>query len=106
MQSPAQEILKDPARHDELKPYVQDVVGRFRADRRVQVWDLYNEPDNPVPQYKDVELKNKAEVALQLLQEDVRLGARNEPDAAAHVRRVDRQLARPGEADAHGALPA
>jgi uncharacterized protein YceK len=68
VQSPAQEILKDPARHDELKAYVQDLIGRFRADRRVQVWDLYNEPDNPVPQYKDVELKNKAEMALRLLQ--------------------------------------
>ncbi len=68
VQSPAQEILKDPARHDELKAYVQDVVGRFHADRRVQVWDLYNEPDNPVPQYRDVELTNKAEMACLLLQ--------------------------------------
>lgn len=67
VQSPAQEILKDPARHDELKAYVQDVVGRFRNDRRVQVWDVYNEPDNPVPQYRDVELKNKAEMARLLL---------------------------------------
>ncbi len=68
VQSPAQEILKNPARQDELKEYVQDVIGRFRKDRRVQVWDLYNEPDNPVPQYRDVELKNKAEMALLLLQ--------------------------------------
>ncbi len=68
VQSPAQEILKDPARHDELKAYVQEVIGRFRNDRRVQVWDLYNEPDNPVSQYQDVELKNKAEMALLLLQ--------------------------------------
>ena len=67
VQSPAQEILKDPARHGELRSYVQDVVGRFRADRRVQVWDLYNEPDNPVPQYKGVELPNKAEMARLLL---------------------------------------
>lgn len=67
VQSPAQEILKDPARHDELKAYVQDVIGRFRTDRRVQVWDLYNEPDNPVSQYRDVELKNKAEMASLLL---------------------------------------
>lgn len=68
VQSPAQEILKNPARQDELKEYVQEVIGRFRKDRRVQVWDLYNEPDNPVPQYRDVELKNKAEMALLLLQ--------------------------------------
>jgi hypothetical protein len=67
VQSPAQERLKDPARHDELKAYVQAVIGRFRADRRVQAWDIYNEPDNPVPQYRDVELPNKAEMALVLL---------------------------------------
>ena len=47
---------------------MQDVIRQFRDDRRVQVWDLFNEPDNPVPQYRDVELKHKAEIALQLLQ--------------------------------------
>jgi hypothetical protein len=67
VQSPGAEILRDPARQDALKAYVQGVVGHFRRDRRVQVWDVFNEPDNPVPQYRDVELKNKAEVALQLL---------------------------------------
>ncbi len=67
VQSPAQELLKDPARHDELKPYAQDVIGRFRTDRRVQAWDIYNEPDNPVSQYRAVELPNKAQMALALL---------------------------------------
>jgi hypothetical protein len=67
VQSPGAEILGNPARHDELKPYVQEVIKRFRNDRRVQVWDIFNEPDNPVPQYRDVELKNKAEMALVLL---------------------------------------
>lgn len=67
VQSPGQEILKDPARQDQLKAYVQDVIGHFRNDRRIHFWDIFNEPDNPVPQYRKVELKNKAEVALQLL---------------------------------------
>ena len=67
VQSPGQEILKDPARQEDLRDYVQDVIGHFREDRRIQAWDLFNEPDNPVPQYQDVELKNKADVALQLL---------------------------------------
>lgn len=67
VQSPGQEILKSPARQDELRGFVQGVIGHFRNDRRIQVWDIFNEPDNPVPQYRDVELKNKAEVALQLL---------------------------------------
>jgi endo-1,4-beta-mannosidase len=46
VQSPGARILADPARHDALKPYVAGVVGRFRADRRVHAWDLFNEPDN------------------------------------------------------------
>jgi hypothetical protein len=67
VQNPGADILKDPARQDALKGYVQGVIKHFRNDRRVQVWDMFNEPDNPVPQYRDVELPNKAEVALQLL---------------------------------------
>jgi hypothetical protein len=67
VQNPGREILSDPVRQDALKGYVQGVIKHFRNDRRVQVWDIFNEPDNPVPQYRDVELPNKAEVALQLL---------------------------------------
>jgi hypothetical protein len=47
VQSPGAEILRDPKRHDELKPYIQGVLRRFGKDSRVQVWDLWNEPDNP-----------------------------------------------------------
>lgn len=69
IQSPGAEILRDPARHDELRAYVQDVVGSFRRDRRIHAWDLFNEPDNPnTSAYGAVELKNKAEMALALLQ--------------------------------------
>lgn len=67
VQSPGQDILKDPAKQDELKSYVQGVIGHFRNDRRVQVWDIFNEPDNLVPQYRSVLLSNKVEFALQLL---------------------------------------
>ncbi len=47
VQAPGAEILGDPKRHDELKPYIQGLIRHFRADRRIQVWDLFNEPDNP-----------------------------------------------------------
>jgi hypothetical protein len=67
VQSPGAEILGNPARHDEMKGYVQGIISHFRADRRVQVWDIFNEPDNPVGQYREVELENKAEMALLLL---------------------------------------
>lgn len=69
VQSPGAEILGDPARHDSLRAYVDDVIRRFRRDRRVHAWDLFNEPDNPnTSAYGGVELKNKAEMSLLLLQ--------------------------------------
>lgn len=68
VQSPGLEILKDPARHDELKPYIQGVIGRFKADPRVHAWDLINEPDNRNDSsYGKFEPSNKAELALVLL---------------------------------------
>lgn len=47
LQAPGAEILRDPARHDELKPYIVGLIRQYRNDRRVQAWDLFNEPDNP-----------------------------------------------------------
>ena len=44
------------------------MVGHFRNDRRILLWDLMNEPDNDNPGYQAVEIPNKAEVALQLIE--------------------------------------
>lgn len=46
VQSPGREILDDPAKQDALKPYVQAVLTRYKDDKRILVWDLFNEPDN------------------------------------------------------------
>jgi hypothetical protein len=46
VQSPSRDVLKDSARHESLAPYVKGVIARFKDDRRVHVWDIYNEPDN------------------------------------------------------------
>ena len=46
VQSPGAAILADTSRYDELRGYVQGVIGRFATDRRVLAWDLFNEPDN------------------------------------------------------------
>jgi hypothetical protein len=71
VQAPGAEILRDRSRWDkDLKGYVVGVVGHFRNDRRILLWDLMNEPDNDNPAYKAVELPNKAEVALQLLRQE------------------------------------
>lgn len=46
VQSPGAKDLMDRDRHALLEDYVRGVVRRFKDDRRVQVWDLWNEPDN------------------------------------------------------------
>lgn len=46
VQSPGKSDLLNPQRHKLLEEYVKGVVGRFKDDRRVHVWDLWNEPDN------------------------------------------------------------
>jgi hypothetical protein len=69
VQGPGIEILKDPARVDALKTYVQAVVGKFKNDPRVLAWDLINEPDNRNGNsYGKHEPENKAELAMALLE--------------------------------------
>ena len=45
LQSPGSAYLYEEERWDELRPYVDAVLGRFGNDPRVIVWDLFNEPD-------------------------------------------------------------
>jgi len=68
VQSPGVELIKNPARYDELKPYLKGVVGRFRKDKRIHAWDVFNEPDNiNRSSYGTHEPPNKAEFSLMLL---------------------------------------
>jgi hypothetical protein len=46
VQSPGAADLMNADRHGLLKEYVLGVIGHFKDDPRVQVWDLWNEPDN------------------------------------------------------------
>jgi hypothetical protein len=69
VQSPGADILKDAAKHDALKAYVVGVVGHFRKDKRIQVWDVWNEPDNKNDSaYGKLEPAHKVELMLPLLQ--------------------------------------
>jgi hypothetical protein len=73
VQSPGADILRDTSRHDEMRGYVRGVVGRFARDRRVVVWDVFNEPDNlNRPAYIAYEPPNKAELSLALLRKAYR----------------------------------
>lgn len=44
--SPPLKMVADRSAWPDIEKYVKDVVGRFGADKRVVVWDLYNEPGN------------------------------------------------------------
>ena len=46
--SPGHNIVRDNTQWPRLEPYVKDVVGSFKNDTRVWVWDVYNEPTNGV----------------------------------------------------------
>lgn len=68
VQSPGAAVLKDPRKAAELEPYVKGVIGRFRNDKRVLAWDLFNEPENSNRgSYPKTELPNKTEAAFHLL---------------------------------------
>jgi endo-1,4-beta-mannosidase len=46
VQSPGTRVVKDPSSWGRLSDYVIDIIGSFRTDDRVLLWDLYNEPGN------------------------------------------------------------
>lgn len=88
VQCPGAEVLKNKDAYDALRSYVQGVVGSFKNDDRVLLWDLFNEPDNTnMGSYKDeIYGVEKAELALLLLQktfEWVRAIAPQQPLTAA-----------------------
>lgn len=70
LQSPGVDILANPARHEELRDYIYGTIRGFREDRRVLLWDIFNEPDNlNQPAYAGKETEQKAKYALMLLKE-------------------------------------
>jgi hypothetical protein len=46
VQSPGKRRVLDPSTWGSLEEYVLGVLGAFRGDERVLMWDLYNEPGN------------------------------------------------------------
>lgn len=44
--SPGHDMVRDPKTWPRLEKYVRDILTTYRDDRRVWVWDLYNEPTN------------------------------------------------------------
>ena len=46
VQDPGQPLSNDTTLFPELEKYVTDVLTRFKSDKRILLWDLYNEPGN------------------------------------------------------------
>ena len=46
MQDPGDPASRDSATFVQLRPYVTDVLTSFAHDKRIALWDLYNEPGN------------------------------------------------------------
>src|SRR5581483_4724624 len=72
VQSPGAKDLRDPARRPVLEGYVKGVIGHFKNDARVQVWDIWNEPDNDNgssygPRNRNEEPKDKLQRTMELL---------------------------------------
>ena len=42
--SPGHDMVRDPKTWPRLEKYVKDMITTYRDDKRVWVWDLYNEP--------------------------------------------------------------
>ena len=46
VQDPGDPASRDSASFGQLRPYVTDVLTSFGHDKRILIWDLYNEPGN------------------------------------------------------------
>ena len=87
VQTPGREVLAKFEMYPHLKEYVQGVLGRFGKDRRVVVWDVWNEPDNyrwrPTCRSQGGR-KTQGAASRQAHGQGVPLGSHGEAFAAAH----------------------
>jgi hypothetical protein len=68
VQSPGRRALEDPGARPRLKVYVETLVRTFASDRRILLWDVWNEPDNlNAGAYLGREPAHKAELVAELL---------------------------------------
>lgn len=74
VQCPGYNVLNNPLEYDGLYEYIHGVVNHFKHDKRLLIWDLYNEPDNMnLTSYKDEGYAiHKAELSMQLLKKTIR----------------------------------
>ncbi len=44
--SPGRNIVMDTSKWGEVECYIRDIIGTYKDDARIVIWDLYNEPTN------------------------------------------------------------
>jgi hypothetical protein len=59
VRSPGDAQRNWPKDMERLEAYVKDILNTFKRDRRVYLWDLYNEPGNSGYELKSMELLKK-----------------------------------------------
>ena len=59
VRDPGDSYYKDPKLADTLAAYVKDVLTSFKDDKRIVLWDLYNEPGNSKNGNKSLPLLKK-----------------------------------------------
>jgi hypothetical protein len=70
VQSPGRLVLENEKEWARLEDYVRGFVGHFANDPRVQVWDIWNEPDNvngPTYGPRDLNFEEKTKLVLPLM---------------------------------------
>jgi len=60
VRSPSKAVHDDSAQWAPLEMYVKDILGTFRNDQRILMWDLYNEPGNSGYELSSLPLLKKA----------------------------------------------
>ena len=60
VRDPGKLLYDDPNLINTLEAYVKDILRTFRNDKRILLWDLYNEPGNSNYQNKSMPLLKKA----------------------------------------------
>ena len=70
LQDPGDPNSKDSANFPELEKYVKGILTQFGKDKRILMWDLYNEPGN----------SGKGETTIPLLIEEIKWAREINPD--------------------------
>lgn len=59
LRDPGDLYFAEPLLADTLERYVKDILGTFKNDKRILLWDLYNEPGNFEYGHKSMDLLQK-----------------------------------------------